>query len=191
MAKTLKDLLDDIKKTNADLKKFETKAVRIAGTESVRWIRLNFTNQSYKGAKWKPRLDKTNKAYDRRSGVKGSVFNSKNPILRQSGNLYDGIRYRAVSRNAYIGFDTNRIPYGRIHNEGGTIYVRNKVTLRSFFTGLKPQKKKKKSDAQTIIRMPKRQFMPKPSEPTDPDLLKMVNDKVFFEQEKLFSTFKK
>lgn len=195
---TLKQLLADMRRFNEGMQKLDEAAPRIAGVEAVKWVRKNFTNQSYKGRKWKPRSPKTNKAYDRRSGVKGSVFNSSNPILRQSGNLMDAQRYRVVNRTTYIGFDTNRIPYGVIHNEGGTIHVRMGARRMYFYKGrfaakMKGTKRKGKDVGATniIIKMPQRQFMPKPNESPDPDLLHAASEKINFEREKLFAIFKK
>lgn len=195
---SLKQLLRDLANVNKGLKDLEEKAPRIAGVEAVKWIHKNFEQQAYKGKKWKPRSPKTNKSYDKRSGVKGSVFNSANPILRQTGNLFDSIRYRVVNRFTFVGFNTNRIPYGEIHNEGGRIMIGQKSRKLYFYKGRFAAKQKGKRRTsktvnvkQTEIRMPKRQFMPKPNEPADPDLLKAVGDKIDFERNKVFNIFKR
>lgn len=193
---SLKQLQEDLAKLTRELNKLDEAAPKVAGVEAVRWINGNFQRESYKGVKWKPRSPKTNKSYDKRNGVKGSVYNSANKILQQSGNLRDSIRSRAVGRTAFVGFDTNRIPYGQIHNEGGRIVLQQRSTKLYFYRGRfsradKATKSKKAIIPRTEIRMPKRQFMPRPNEAPEPEVLKVVSDKLIFERSKIFNIFKR
>lgn len=188
--------LDDLRKVKADLEKLQKDAPRMAGVEAVKWIHGNFAKQGYKGRRWKKRKDSTNKRYDSRSGVKGSVFNSANPVLDQTGNLKDSIRAKTEGNKTYIGFNTDKVPYGVIHNEGGTIEIGSK-TRSVYFMGNRFAQRGKHNRAENliykahIIRMPQRQFMPKPNDPIDPSLMKAVTSKINFERNKIMSIFKK
>lgn len=196
MAKNLRDALEDLRQARIDMEALEKAAPRMAGVEAVKWIQGNFAKQGYKGKRWKKRKDSTNKRYDSRSGVKGSVFNSANPILNQTGNLKDSIRAKAEGHKVYIGFNTDKVPYGVIHNEGGTIQIGSK-TRSVYFMGNKFAQRGKHNRAENLtykahtIRMPQRQFMPKPNEPADPAMMKAVTSKINYERNKIMRKFKK
>jgi len=190
--------LQDLRDAKQQMSKLEDRAPTIAGVEGIKWIQENFQKESYDGKKWKPRSDRTNAAYDRRSGVKGSVFNSGNPILRQTGNLFDAIRKKITGTKVFLGFDTGKVPYGVVHNEGGVIEkTTRKVTL--FFRGGRfaaKQKgtRRKKKDATIYAhgyKMPKRQFMPAPGEPENPRLRERIVRKILFERDRILSKFKR
>jgi phage gpG-like protein len=99
---------------------------RIMGKIGVDVIRENFDAQGFvesvgPAQKWKERSPTTNKIYDSRKGYKGSVYNSSNPILRQSGNLHDGVKYIATQKRVNIGVNLNTVPYAKLMNEGGSV----------------------------------------------------------------------
>lgn len=122
MAKPLRQLVRDWRQSRTRMQKIMTDTPRIAGQEALAVVRDNFRLQGYDDGnsvqKWPARKESTEKRYDRRTGVKGSTFNSKNKILEQTGNLKQSIKYEVLGRNRVdIGLDLNIIPYGKIHNE--------------------------------------------------------------------------
>ena len=125
----MKSLVDLTRDFNASRKAFEalTKDTpRIMGVVGVQVTRENFDAQGFvetvgPSAKWKERSPTTDKIYDSRQGVKGSVYSSKNPILVQTGNLKDGQAYRATERQVRIGVNLNLVPYAKLMNEGGMV----------------------------------------------------------------------
>jgi phage gpG-like protein len=115
-------LLSRFKKDAAAAKAAIAKLPRIIGNEAVRSIRGNFAIEGYYDGnsfkQWAERKPSTNKQYDRRGNYKGSVFNSDNPILKQTGNLRDSVKYKATDKLVRVGTDLDIIPYAQAHNEG-------------------------------------------------------------------------
>lgn len=121
--KSLNQLLTDWRQAEAAMKKLQTNTPRIVGNESVKAVKDNFKLQGYDSgsgvAGWEARSDKTNEAYDKRHGVKGSVYQSSNPVLYQTHNLYNSIKYKIAGTVVKIGVDLGIIPYAEKMNEGG------------------------------------------------------------------------
>lgn len=120
--KDLSNLVRDFIQTRNKLITLYKALPRVAGNEAVREVKKNFTQQHYdlgSGTEaWKPRTKWTNARYDARKGVKGSVYNSKNPLLLQTRNLYNGIHYVVIGTRAYVGVNLALVPYARDLNEG-------------------------------------------------------------------------
>lgn len=142
--RSLQALLVDWRGARTDMERLMKNMPRIIGNESVKIVKQNFKIQGYDNGlgvdEWAPRDDKTNAAYTRNRGkgqqgiYKGSVFSASKPLLRQTLNLYNNIRYRTIGMSrVFIGGDTGLVPYMRRHNEG-------------------------------LDKMPKRQFMPTPNQ---------------------------
>lgn len=163
--KDLNDALKDWRKVREDMEKFATRTPNIIASEALKVIDENFEKEGYDNGNgfvpWEPRAEVTNKAYDKRYGVKGSVFNSGNKILQQTGNLRDGIRKKVTNYLIWIGFSTQKIPYGQAHNEG----VPGKT--------------------------PQRQFMPIPGEGPSPKILTRAFAKVKAERDRIMKIFKR
>lgn len=121
--KSLSQLLSDWRTARANMEKLSNDIPRIMGAESVKVVKDNFKLQGYDSgtgvAGWEARAEKTDKAYDKRHGVKGSVFNSNNPILKQTRNLYNAVKYAATKTLVTVGVDLGLIPYAQKMNEGG------------------------------------------------------------------------
>lgn len=124
--KTIGDLYKDAAAVRAAIERLEKDMPTHLGKVSVDHIKLNFKNESFEGDKWEQRKASTNRAYDRRGTLKGSVFNSRNPILRQTGNLYDSIKYYKRGNTIDIGISFGAkgktgvyiVAYAKRHNEG-------------------------------------------------------------------------
>lgn len=138
--KSLSNLLSDFRAARVGMEKLTADIPRIMGTSAVKVIKQNFTLQGYDSgtgiASWEKRDPKTDAAYDRgrttkkdgtkskyRNGknasYKGSVYNSENPVLMQTRNLYNSIKYQIIGKTVIIGVDLNIVPYGQKMNEGG------------------------------------------------------------------------
>ena len=113
------ELVSKFDKANAEMQALIHDAPRIAGVVGVKVIKENFALQKFDsgngGEPWGQRKPATDRAYDRRWGVKGTVYKSSNPILVQTGNLRDSITFEADGSNVRIGTD---ISYAKAHNEG-------------------------------------------------------------------------
>jgi phage gpG-like protein len=181
--KNFSDLIRDFRMKNAAMKKLRDDMPRIVGVECVRQIKAQFVKANPAG--WAARNTATDKAYDyaRRKGAKtatgrkakaknpykGSVYSSKNPILKQTGNLRDSITYRVNGQMVNIGvFSEKVIKYARIHNEGLTFKAWGKHTAK----------------------MPKRKFMPAPNEPPTAKMQEAIKKKYDYELNKVWKEWK-
>jgi phage gpG-like protein len=193
--KTLEDALKEFRTVREKMEKLNARTPTIIGNECLRVIDQNFINQSYDTGhgrtKWAKRADATNKGYDRRSGVKGSVFNSSNPILEQTGNLRDGIKKKVINRSVFIGVNLLKVPYAQIHNEGGTIVMRNVMHFGKNGRWVRKENSSYKRVRKVTIKMPQRQYMPTPMEGANPAMLKAAGKKLQYEQSKIMKPFKK
>lgn len=170
--KSIGNLLTEWRSSNIQMKRITDSLPRIIGNIGVRTVKENFKLQGYDsgfGVKaWEPRKDSTNKSYDRRSGVKGSVYNSQSPILEQTRNLYNSIKYEIASKSVTIGVELSLVPYGEKMNEGGP----GKWGKNPTFT-------------------PARKYMPTPGEEPNPKMIRRIERKVLSEVQDAFSQFKK
>jgi len=123
MPPSIFQLRDDLRRAMKAAAQVEKDMPRIAGNECVKIIKNNFKLQGYATGSsvkaWPKRASKTNKAYDSRGAYKGSVYNSSNPLELQTRNLYNSIKFKALSKSVVIGVDILLIPYAQIQNEGG------------------------------------------------------------------------
>lgn len=165
MAKSMQDAVNDFRAVSAKIARLESRVPAIIGNVALDIIEKNFDNESYDNGSgkvaWEPRKESTNEGYDRRYGVKGSVYSSSAPIQNQTSNLKDSIRKKVAARSVFIGFDTKKVPYGEALNEGD------------------PAK-----------NLPQRQFMPIEGEPENLAIMKRAYQKVRFEHEKILRPYK-
>lgn len=194
---SISDLLSDFRKARQEYEKHLSNAPRIIGSEALKVIDKNFDNESYDTGrgreKWKPRADATNKAYDRRGNYKGSVYNSKSKILQQTLNLRDGVKKKESKNSVFIGINLLKVPYAQIHNEGGVIQIPNhtrNVSKGKFARGT-PSKASHRTISAHTIRMPKRQYMPKPGDPPNPAIMKASFNKLQNERNRILKKFAK
>lgn len=172
--KTLVDALQDIRAARIQMERLNDRLPDIIGAEALRVIDDNFEKEGYNSGsgieRWPARSSETNKAYDkRRGGLKGSVFNSKNKLLQQTGNLRASIRKLKQGRNVFVGVNLLKVPYAKIHNEGGQGLMYDKISFK----------------------MPKRQYMPMPHERPNPVILLRAKRKIEFEHARIMSKFRK
>ena len=127
--KSLGQLLYDFRAAKEEFTRLNYDIPKIIGTESVKVIKEGFKLQGWDPGTglqgWEPRSEKTNAAYDRyrgkggKSKFKGSVYRSGNPLLLQTRNLYNSVKYGYAGNTVTIGVDACLIPYAKEMNEGG------------------------------------------------------------------------
>lgn len=120
---TVPALLSAFKAAKQAIIKLQEDIPRIIGNESVRVIKENFRLQGYDSgtgvAPWKPRSVATDLRYDKRYGVKASVYQSSNPILKQTGSLFNSVQYKVKGKSVFVGVDLGLVPYAKKMNDGG------------------------------------------------------------------------
>lgn len=198
--KSLADALSDFRQAREKMQRLEDQTPNIIGVEALKVIDQNFENESYDSGtgktRWEARASSTNKGYDSRSGVQGSVFSSSNPILQQTGNLRDSIKKKVQGRTVFIGVNLDKVPYAKIHNEGGQITIAARTQAIYFKAGrfskrMKGTRKRRVHMPGHSITMPKRQYMPMPNERPNVKILKAAHKKLIFERDKIMKAFKK
>jgi hypothetical protein len=168
---SLRVLLEDWRRSRVNMETIVKKMPRIIGAECVRVVKQNFNLHGYDSGsgfeEWKQRSDKTNESYARnrtkgKQGIyKGSVFSPNKPVLKQTLNLYNNIKYEVRGFSSVkIGVDKGLVPYAIAHNEG-------------------------------LNHQPKRQFMPYPSQPPNQKMIRQITKKYEHEREKALGKFKK
>lgn len=201
--KDLRDAIQDIRQARENMEKLNDRLPDMIAIEALNVIDENFERESYNSGngitRWPARSPKTNKAYDRRSGgLKGSVFNSGNKILQQTGNLRAAVRKTRKGNKVFIGVNLLKITYAQIHNEGGTIQVKERrVTVRigagGRFVGRNSSARyvRNRTAAAHTIKMPRRQYMPLKGQGPNPLMLQRAKRKIDFEQDRVMSKFKR
>jgi hypothetical protein len=165
--KPISQLISDFNKATAAYRQLDVKLPRIFGIESVRVVRANISEvhgyDSGNGIeKWQDRSEVTNQIYDRRQGVKGSTYNSGNPLLFQTHKLFNSIKSKESGKIVEVGVNLNEVPYALALNEG--------------------------NPAQ---HLPKRKYIPANGEPPNTKILTAVARKFEYERDKVLKAFKK
>jgi hypothetical protein len=170
--KTIAQLIADMKAAKEAMKKLQADIPRIIGNESVKAIKDNFRLQGYDSgtgvSSWKARSQATNTRYDKRKGVKGSVYQSSNALLKQTGVLYNAVQYKVQGKLVFVGVDLGAVPYAKKMNDGG------------------PGKWGKNA-----TNTPPRKYMPANGEPPNAKMLKRVVKKIGSERDRALNNFKR
>lgn len=165
--------LDNVKKV---IKKIP---VYIAGA-AIRMKDANFSAQGFvvggtARPKWKKRKTETKLTGGRR-------------ILYGTGNLQENVKTKTTPRQVSIGVDLSKVPYAKMHNEGGRItqYVRPFARGRKVASNIRTRKRVLTGGSQVKgftrrINMPKRQFIG-----FSPDIFKIVEKDIKAELDKIF-----
>lgn len=185
--KNLADLANDLDKRQKAIALLEKTFPPAIGVICVREIKGNFKKNQ---ATWKKRSKVTDTLYEYNrtnayrtpklgkkskhvNPYKGSAVHANRPILVQTTNLRESIIYKAVGNNVLIGVLTRTVnvggkshdalSYAKIHNEGGSFTMFGKHSAT----------------------MPKRQFMPKPSQGPTKTMWDAINKKYTMELNKI------
>lgn len=149
----LKKFTQDMKRFSEGFNKLQRNMPIIIGTVAVKHSRGHFKRQGFvsRGSlhRWKKRIS-------------GTPRNSR-PIMVNQGVLRDSIRYRLQGAGqVFVGVDLRKVPYAKIHNEGGKIPVTKR--MRRFFWAMHKKTgqdfwKRMALSRKGHIRIPKRQFL--------------------------------
>lgn len=155
----MKKLLNDLKRVANEAKYFITGELpRDIGKIAEDHFRESFQNEGFTDetfVRWEEvqrRKEENQKIVrNRKTGKKSSKYSQKqrtSPILTDTGDLGDSIRWNGSTRNITIGSD---LAYAQIHNEGGMAGRGNKVKIpKRQFMG--PSRQLDKKIEKKIIR---------------------------------------
>ena len=197
--KDLISLITDLRAKQAAMKKLEADMPRIIGVETVRIIKENFKKQGYDSGQgftaWKKRDKASDTAYEYnrnanyrtpilgkrskyKNPYKGSVVSARRPLLTQTGNLRDATSFQVNGKTVTIGIypklvtiggkTRDALKYAKIHNEGGKAKWGNHT-----------------------VTIPRRQYMPRPTDPPNHRMLMAYEKKYRFELDRFMRDWKK
>jgi phage gpG-like protein len=130
--KSLSELSRNWRQAKDAYKQLQVNSPRIAGDIAVKVFQLNIREKhgfdTGNGIEtWEKRKPQTDAAYDRsRQGkgknrnYKGSRYNSGNPLLFQTHELFNSITHAEEGNTTYVGVNTNQTSEGKVRglNEG-------------------------------------------------------------------------
>jgi phage gpG-like protein len=154
----------------------------VIGNEIANNIIENIENQSYDrgdaNIPFKERSEIANRTYDKHPFYKGTPYSSKNRVLIQSKSLLRSITFKTHRDSVNVGvFQSTNVIDG---SDVGNYAKKNNEGLNSRWKVIKK-----------TISLPKRQFMPTPSEDLNPkmkDIIKHIWERT---EQKIFSKFTK
>lgn len=204
---SLDRLIADFRKSRAAMDVLMKQTPTIIGVESVKIVKQNFLLSGYDSGNgvtpWPKRKSATNKAYTANRGkggnsnFKGSVYSASKPLLRQTLALFNSIKFIVSSGYVFIGVDLGIVPYAQVHNEGGTIHQKERTSVlhfdknKKFSTVKKANYAQKNTIGEHLWSMPKRQYLPTPSQGANPKMIKAITKKMDYETKKAMQAFAK
>lgn len=109
------------------IKYLNNDALDVIGTLAVNHAQDSFINEGYTDVQLQPW-----KEVKRRESGKGKTRDQTRPILSDTGDLKDSIRYEKAGKDVHIGSD---LPYAQPHNEGTSGTGRGNNTPKRQFIG--------------------------------------------------------
>lgn len=119
--KDFESLPDDLQALARETDTLRRMMPRIIGVEGVKFVRGNFDAEGFREASlqvWAKRKHESSRS-------------SGKQVLSDRKHLKDGVRYEASGLDVIIGIDGAKLPYGKLHNEGGEITPKDEQ--RSYF----------------------------------------------------------
>lgn len=114
--KSLQQLVRDFGAARRAYHTLAEQETRIVKDIAIKETQRNFHMQGYVGDgfhPWAARKASTNKSYDAKGkNLKGSVYNSSRPLLKQTGNLFNAIGNDSYDTKnmVYVGVNLNQFP---------------------------------------------------------------------------------
>lgn len=167
----LQNLPGDFKRKQAQLNKLAKAIPKYIAGAAEKMKDANFSAQGFvsNGAatKWPKRKKETSKTSGKR-------------ILHQTGLLQNSVKAHALADHVRVGVDLGKVPYAKIHNEGGNVVQHVKAHHRKHYkTGKRYQVK----PFARKVRYPKRKFLG-----FSPDIFKITNREVKYQLDKIMNS---
>lgn len=168
--KDIRKMAEDLRSKSNDVRRLKRKIpAYIAGAaekiKDASFSAQGFVVNGVARPRWKKRKKETRLTRGRR-------------ILHGSGYLQNNVKAKALSGRVSIGVDLSKVPYAKIHNEGGRVvqYVKPH-TRRHWKTGKRYQVRA----FSRKLNMPQRQYIG-----FSPDIFKVAERNVRYEFDKIF-----
>lgn len=165
----IKNLGSDLQEKINKIRQIERKVPRYMARAAEKMKDANFSAQGFlengtTRPRWKKRKKETHLTRGRR-------------ILFGTGNLQNNVKAQALADRIKVGVDLSKVPYAKIHNEGGRViqYVRPHVRRH-----WKTKKRYQVRGFSRKINMPQRKFLG-----YSPDIIKIVKRELDYEFKKI------
>lgn len=168
--KDIRDLAEDLRDRSDKIHQLQKKIPKYIAASAEKMKDANFSAEGFveNGSarpRWKKRKQETRLTRGRR-------------ILYGTGNLQNNVKAKALSDRVNVGIDLSKVPYAKVHNEGGglTKYVKAH-TRKHWKTGKRYQVR----SFSRKLNMPQRKFLG-----YSPDILKVTEKNLRYEFDKIF-----
>ena len=168
--KDFRKLAEDLRGKLDDVRRLQKKIPRYVAGAAEKMKDANFSAEGFvqngmTRHKWKKRQRENHLTRGRR-------------ILYGSGNLQNNVKAKALADRVNVGVDLSKVPYARVHNEGGRFVQHVKAHTRQH---RKTGKRHQVRSFSREINMPKREYLR-----YSPDIFKIAEKDIRNEFDRIF-----
>lgn len=166
----IKKLAEDFKGRSEEVRRLQKKIPRYVAAAAEKMKDANFSAQGFvengtARPQWKKRKQETHFTQGRR-------------ILYGNGNLQNNVKAKALAGRVSVGVDLSKVPYAKIHNEGGRFVQYVKAHTRRH---RKTDRRHQVRSSSRKLNIPQRKFLG-----YSPDILKSAEKDIRHEFDKIF-----
>lgn len=168
----IKNLSSDLQEKIRKVRQIEKKVLRYMAGAAEKMKDANFSAQGFvENGTVRPRWKKRSKENHLTRGRR---------ILHGTGNLQNSVKSKALADRVSVGVDLSKVPYAKVHNEGGRLiqYVRAH-TRKHWKTGKRYQVRA----FSRKLNIPQRKYLG-----YSPDILKIAEKDIHHEFDKIFKS---
>lgn len=166
----IRKLTEDLRGKSEEIRRLQKKIPRYVAAAAEKMKDANFSAQGFvengtARPRWKKRKRENHLTRGRR-------------ILYGTGNLQNNVKAKALADRVSVGVDLSKVPYAKIHNEGGQFVQYVKVHTRKHYkTGRRYQVRR----FSRKINMPQRKYLGHSS-----DIFKSTEKDIRYEFDRIF-----
>lgn len=163
-------MAEDLHGKSEEIRRLQKKIPRYVAAAAEKMKDANFSAQGFvengtARPRWKKRKRENRLTRGRR-------------ILYGTGNLQNNVKAKALADRVSVGVDLSKVPYAKIHNEGGSLTQYVKAHTRKHY---KTGKRCQVRGFNRKMNMPQRKFLG-----YSPDILKNAEKDIRYEFDKIF-----
>ncbi len=166
----IRKLVEDFKGRAEEVRRLQKRIPRYVAAAAEKMKDANFSAQGFvengtTRPRWKKRKRENHLTRGRR-------------ILYGNGNLQNNVKAKALADRVSVGVDLSKVPYAKIHNEGGRLVQYVKAHTRKHY---KSGKRYQVRGFSRKLTMPQRKFLG-----YSPDIFKSAERDIRYEFDKIF-----
>lgn len=168
--KDIRKLAEDLRGKLDDVRRLQKKIPRFVAGAAEKMKDANFSAEGFvqngtPRPRWKKRERETRLTRGRR-------------VLYGSGNLQNNVKAKALADRVNVGVDLSKVPYARVHNEGGRFVQHVKAHARLY---RKTGKRHQVRGFSRVMNMPRRKYLG-----YSPDIFKIAEKDTRHEFDRIF-----